>query len=152
MKERVVDFALYRTRLQKYDYDMIAIAGGDFTLPDASTLSAILGSKSADEEGNSNFRGVRSRAVDALLAAIGRAESMQQLRAAARALDRVVTWSFFQIPDLYNNLENVSYWNRFGIPAVQAKYFNADTYFTALNEFGPWPLWTWWDKRLEGKA
>jgi len=27
MKERVVDFALYRTRLEKYDYDMIALAG-----------------------------------------------------------------------------------------------------------------------------
>jgi len=152
MKERVVDFALYRTRLQKYDYDMVAIAGGDFTLPDASALAAILGSKSADEEGNNNFRGVRSPAVDALIASIGRAETMGELRDASRALDRVVTWNFFQIPDLYNNLENVSFWNRFGIPAVQAKFFNADTYFSALNEFGPWPLWTWWLKELEGKA
>jgi peptide/nickel transport system substrate-binding protein/microcin C transport system substrate-binding protein len=152
MKERVVDFALYRTRLQKYDYDMVAIAGGDFTLPDASALAAILGSKSADEEGNNNFRGVRSPAVDALIAAIGRAETMGELRDASRALDRVVTWSFFQIPDLYNNLENASFWNRFGIPAVQAKFFNIDTYFSALNEFGPWPLWTWWLKELEGKA
>ena len=151
MKERVVDFALYRTRLEKYDYDMVAIAGGDFTLPDASALAAILGSKSADEEGNNNFRGVRSPAVDALIAAIGRAGTMGELRDACRALDRVVTWSFFQIPDLYTNLENVSYWNRFGIPAVQARFFNADTYY-GFNEFGPWPLWTWWQKDLEGKA
>jgi len=71
---------------------------------------------------------------------------MEQLRDACRALDRIVTWSFFQIPDLYLNVENVSYWDRFGIPKVQALYFNADTYFTAINEFGPWPLWTWWDK------
>jgi peptide/nickel transport system substrate-binding protein/microcin C transport system substrate-binding protein len=151
LKDRVVDFALYRTRLQKYDFDMITIAGGDFTLPDAGTLSAIFGSKSADEQGNSNFRGVKSRAVDALIEAIGRAQTMEELRSAARALDRVVTWSFFQIPDLYSNLENVSYWNRFGIPKVQARYFNADTYFTGIGEHGPWPLWTWWDKSLEGK-
>ena len=152
MKERVVDFALYRTRLQKYDYDMIALAGGDFTLPDASTLAAILGSKSADEEGNNNFRGVRSRAVDALIEAIGRARTLDELRDAARALDRIVTWSFFQIPDLYINLENVSFWNRFGIPAVQARFFSADTYFTAIAEFAPWPLWCWWSKGLEGKS
>ena len=144
MKERVVDFALYRSRLQKYDYDMVALAGGDFTLPDSGSLLAILGSKSAGEEGNSNFRGVKSRAVDALIDAIGRADTMEQLRDAARALDRVVTWSFFQIPDLYANSENVSYWNRFGMPKVQARYFNADTYFTAVTEFGPWPLWCWW--------
>ncbi|MDP1690574.1 MAG: extracellular solute-binding protein [Burkholderiaceae bacterium] len=151
LKDRVVDFALYRTRLEKYDYDMITIAGGDFTLPDASTLAAILGSKSADEPGNSNFRGVKSKAVDALIEAIGHAQSTEALRDACRALDRVVTWGFFQIPDLYLNVENVSFWNRFGIPEVQAKYFNADTYFTGIGEFGPWPLWTWWDKSLEGK-
>jgi peptide/nickel transport system substrate-binding protein/microcin C transport system substrate-binding protein len=151
MKHRVVDFALYRSRLQKYDYDVITIAGGDFTLPDSGSLEAILGSKSADEEGNSNFRGVRDPAVDALIVAIGRADTIEQLRDAARALDRVVTWSFFQVPELYNNLENVSFWNRFGIPDVQAKFFNADTYFTGIAEFGPWPLWCWWDKSLEGK-
>ena len=76
---------------------------------------------------------------------------MDQLRDACRALDRVVTWSFFQIPDLYNNVEKISYWDRFGIPKVQALYFNADTYFTGINENSPWPLWTWWDKSLEGK-
>jgi peptide/nickel transport system substrate-binding protein/microcin C transport system substrate-binding protein len=144
LKERVVDFALYRTRLQKYDFDMITIAGGDFTLPSATGLAALLGSKSADEEGNSNFRGVKSPAVDALIEAIGRAETLEALRDAARALDRVVTWSHFQVPDLFLSVENVSFWNRFGMPAVQAKYFNADTYFTGLGEFGPWPLWCWW--------
>jgi microcin C transport system substrate-binding protein len=151
MKQRVVDFALYRSRLEKYDYDMITIAGGDFTLPDSGTLEAILGSKSADEEGNSNFRGVKDPAVDALITAIGRADTMQELRDAARALDRVVTWSYFQIPVLYSNTEPVSYWNRFGIPDVQAKYFNADTYYGGPSEFGPWPLWCWWDKSLKGK-
>ena len=152
MKERVVDFALYRTRLQKYDYDMITIAGGNFTLPDAGALSAILGSKAADEPGNNNFRGVKSKAVDALIELVGRAETMEQLRDTCRALDRIVTWSFFQVPDLFLNVENVSFWNRFGIPKVQAAYFSADTYFTGINEFAPWPLWCWWDKKLEGKA
>jgi hypothetical protein len=50
---------------------------------------------------------------------------------------------------LYLNVENVSFWNKFGIPKIQAPYFKADTYFTAVNEFGPWPLWTWWDKSLD---
>ena len=149
LKERVVDFALYRTRLQKYDYDMITIAGGDFTLPDAGSMSSLLSSKSADEEGNNNFRGVKSRAVDAMIEAIGRAGTMAELRDACRALDRIVTWSFFQIPDLYLNVENVSFWNRFGIPRVQALYFSADTYFTGVSEHVPWPLWCWWDKSLE---
>ena len=48
-------------------------------------------------------------------------------------------WNFWQIPELYLNKERVSYWNRFGIPAVQPGYFSIDS-------DAPWPLWTWWVK------
>ncbi len=149
MKVRLVDFALYRRRLQQYDYDMVAIVDGSFTLPQAAELSALFGSKSFAEQGNGNFRGVNSRAADALIEAINRASTMQELRDAARAFDRVVTWSFWQIPDLYSGVENVSHWNKFGKPAVIARYFRADTLSGGFIEHGPWPLWTWWDKSLE---
>jgi microcin C transport system substrate-binding protein len=149
LKQRLVDFALYRRRLQQYDYDMITIAEGAFTLPEGSTLSALYGSKSFGEPGNNNFRGVNSRAADALIDAINRAQTMSELRDAARAFDRVATWSFWQIPDLYSGVENVSHWNKFGKPKVMAKYFRADTIISGFIEHGPWPLWTWWDKSLE---
>ncbi|MBX3599191.1 MAG: ABC transporter substrate-binding protein [Rubrivivax sp.] len=152
MKDRVVDFALYRRRLQNYDYDMVTIAEGSFTLPEAGTLAALYGSKSFAEPGNSNFRGVNSKAVDALIAAIRDARSMQELRDAARAFDRVVTWSFFQIPDLFSAVENVSHWNKFGKPKTMAPYFRADTIISGFVEHGPWPLWTWWDKSLDRRA
>lgn len=152
LKDRVVDFALYRRRLQQYDYDMVTIAEGPFTLPEAATLSALYGSKSFAEPGNSNFRGVNSRVADALIEAINGAQTLRELRDAARAFDRVATWSFWQIPDLYSGVENVSHWNRFGKPAVMAKYFRADTLISGFIEHGPWPLWTWWDKSLDRKA
>ena len=63
--------------------------------------------------------------------------------------DRVVTWSLWQITDIYGDSENFSYWNRFGIPKTTARYFSTDTVITGFIEFGPWPLWTWWD---EGRA
>lgn len=151
LKDRVVDFALYRRRLQAYDYDMCTIAEGTFTLPDVGSLSGLYGSKSFAEPGNDNYRGVNSRVADALIDAMARARTLQELRDAARAFDRVVTWSFWQIPDLYNACENVSHWAKFGKPAVQAKYFRADTLISGFIEHGPWPLWTWWDKSLEKK-
>ena len=144
LEERVVDFALYRRRLENYDFDMVTIVEGDFTLPSASDMAALYGSKAADEKGNNNFRGVKSRAADALIEVMSRARTMQELTEASRAFDRVVMWSFWQVPDLYANTENVSYWNRFGIPRVQAKYFAADTLISGFTEFAPWPLWTWW--------
>ena len=152
LKDRVVDFALFRRRLQQYDFDMVTIAEGPFTLPEGSTMAGYYGSKAFAEPGNSNFRGVNSRVADALIEAINRAGSLQELRDAARAFDRVVTWSFWQIPDLYSGVENVSHWNKFGKPKVMAKYFRADTLITGFIEHAPWPLWTWWDKSLEKKA
>jgi peptide/nickel transport system substrate-binding protein/microcin C transport system substrate-binding protein len=139
LKERLVDFALYRTRLENYDFDLVTIVEGDFTLPGASDLKAIYGSASAEEKGNNNFRGVKSAAVDALIQAIADAKTLDQLRTACRALDRVVMWNFWQIPELYLNKERVSYWNRFGLPAVRPGYFSIDS-------DAPWPLWTWWVK------
>jgi peptide/nickel transport system substrate-binding protein/microcin C transport system substrate-binding protein len=150
MKERTVDFALYRRRLEQYDFDLIVIVEGDFTLPSAADLSSSYGSKSADEPGNGNYRGIKSRAVDRLIEAIGSATTMEDLRTASRALDRVVMWNFWQIPQVYVSDEQISYWNRFGIPQVQAKYFVTDSYPSSSSE--PWPLWTWWSKQAKGVA
>jgi microcin C transport system substrate-binding protein len=142
MKIRSVDFALYRTRLEEYDFDVITIAGGDFTLPDATGLTTMLGSKAADDKGNNNFRGVKSPAVDHILLALGAARTLEDLRDASRALDRVVTWNHWQVPDLYASDKKASYWNRFGMPKVRPKYFTIDT----ASDQPQWPLMAWWIK------
>ncbi|MBK6852388.1 MAG: ABC transporter substrate-binding protein [Burkholderiales bacterium] len=148
LTERLVDFALYRRRLETFDFDTITIVEGDFTLPSASDLENLYGSKSADEPGSNNFRGVKSRAVDHLIGVMSRASTLAELRTAARAFDRIVMWNFWQMPELYFNREPASYWNKFGMPKVQASYFSIDT----AQGGGPWPLWTWWDKSLDQAA
>lgn len=152
LKDRSVDFALYARRLDEYDFDMVGIAIGTFTLPEPATLAALFGSKSADQPGNSNWRGVKSSAADALIDAITRAETLPDLVAAARAFDRVVMWSHWQVPDLYKASENISYWNRFGVPQTQAKYFAAEGIISGFVEWGPWPCWTWWDQAAAAPA
>jgi microcin C transport system substrate-binding protein len=152
MTARLVDFALYSRRLREYDFDMVAIVEGRFTLPQGAEVGAFFGSKSADEPGNSNYRGVKSRAADALIEAMNRANTMDELRNAARAMDRVVMWSFWQIPDLYSARLPISHWTKFGMPKTMAQYFQADTLISGFIEHGPWPLWTWWEKSLEKKA
>jgi microcin C transport system substrate-binding protein len=146
--ERLVDYALYRRRLESFDYDTVIIVEGKFTLPDPGELEALYGSKGADTEGASNFKGIKSAAVDALVGHIARATTMDELRTAARALDRVVTWNFWQLPMLYSNTEQTSYWNRFGMPKTVPKYFQIDS-MPDVHSL-PWPLWTWWDRAAEG--
>ena len=143
LKTRQVDFALYRRRLEQYDFDVVTIVEGDFTIPSAADYTSLYGAKSADEPGNNNFRGVKSAAVDHILDAMSRAKTLEALRDACRALDRVVMWNHWQVPELYFAAEPASYWNKFGMPATRPKYFTIDS---ALTEQPAWPLITWWIK------
>nr|MDP2191159.1 extracellular solute-binding protein [Rhodoferax sp.] len=143
LNDRVVDFALYRRRLEEYDFDMITIVEGDFTLPDATSVGTGYGSKSADEKGNSNFRGVKSPAVDHIIEAMAAATTLEDLRDSSRALDRVVMWNHWQVPDLYAADEKASYWDRFGMPDKRPNYFTIES---PNSDMVAWPISTWWLK------
>lgn len=152
LKERLVDFALFRRRLETFDFDIVVIVNQDFTLPSSADMAALFDSAAAGLEGSNNWRGVKSRAADRLVRAMAEAGSYEALLDASRALDRVAMWGFWQTPQVYNNTEQISYWNRFGMPKIQAHHFKADTLITGYTEFAPWPLWTWWDKSLDKPA
>lgn len=143
LKERNVDFALYRNRLENYDFDIITIVEGKFTLPSASGLISSYGSQAADEKGNGNFRGIKSAAIDRILQVMGQAQTLAELRDSCRALDRIVMWGHYQVPDVYVSAERASYWDRFGIPATAPLYFSIDT---GSGDHGAWPITCWWDK------
>jgi peptide/nickel transport system substrate-binding protein/microcin C transport system substrate-binding protein len=148
--ERLVDFSLYRRRLESFDYDVVIIVEGKFTLPNPGDLRTLYGSANADVPGGNNYRGVKSPAVDALIERIGAASTMDELLTASHALDRVIMWNHWQIPQLFTKTEPTSYWNKFGIPKVQARYFQIDS---IPDEHSlPWPLWTWWDRSLDAKS
>lgn len=141
LKSRTVDFALYRKRLEAFDFDAITIRTPDFALPSALDYQETLGSKAADTTGSGNFRGLKDPAVDAMIAAMGAATTYEELRDASRALDRIVTHNHYQVPQLFSPGYFTSYWNKFGLPPMP-KYFTFD-------ESADWPVWavgTWWLK------
>ena len=142
MNLRRVDFALYRKRLEAYDFDLVGIATGDFTLPSPLDFLDGYGSKSADIPGAGNLRGVKSPAVDSILVAMNRAQTMQELQDAARALDRIVLHEHWQVPDLYTSDFRVSYWDRFERPKTVPLFYSIDS----AGGLPPWPLIAWWPK------
>ena len=142
---RNVDYALFSRRLEEYDFDVVTIAGQSFGLPSPADLASFLSSKSADEKGNNNLRGVKSPVVDHLLDAMNKAQAPQEFRDAASALDRVVMWNHWQVPELYGDLELLSHWDKFGIPKVWPKYFQTDL-GPDVDEQLAWPITTWWIK------
>ncbi len=138
---RNVDFALYRKRLESFDFDVITIRTPDFTIPSALDYTELLSSKTADTQGSGNFRGLKDPAVDAALDAMNNAQNYDQLRDAARALDRLVMHGHYQVPQLFAPGYLTSYWNKFGLPPVP-KYYT----FDESADLPAWAVTTWWIK------
>ena len=145
IRARRVDYALFDRRLQEFDFDMATIVEPAFQLPLAADYVRLYGSKAADVKASDNLRGVKSRAADRILEAMSNATTLAELRDACRAFDRVVMWSYWQVPELYSDDERMAYWNKFGIPAVQPLHFTTDL-APETDYRMPWPLMTWWLK------
>jgi microcin C transport system substrate-binding protein len=144
---RLVDFALYRQRIEAFDFDMINIKSSDWALPNAADLKAQYGSAAADEPASSNYGGVKNTAIDALIASMDRAQTMDELRTAAHALDRVFMREYYVVPDLYAGTNRVSRWDKFGIPKTVPQYYTIAT----PSDWLQWGVTAWWDKALEGR-
>ncbi len=143
---RNVDYALYTRRLEEFDFDVTTIVEGHFTLPSAQDYQRIYSSKLADVKASDNLRGVKSPAVDRLLDAMGAAQTLAELRTACRALDRVVMWNHWQVPQLFAANIQLSYWNRFGRPARAPRYYTVSVTVDVEPQLA-WPDLTWWEKK-----
>ena len=148
LKSRLVDFALFRKRMETFDFDMVMIKIGDFTLPEPADFRSQYGSENADTQGADNYRGVKSRVVDHLIAKMEQAKTMDELRDAARALDRVIIFEYWQVPDLYGASNRVSRWDKFGIPKVVPKYYSIAT----PSDWLQWAVTAWWAKDADKGA
>jgi len=99
-------------------------------------------------QGADNYRGVKSRAVDRVLEAMEKAQTMQELTDAARALDRLLIFGYYQVPDLYGGTNRVSRWDKFGIPKVVPKYYTIAT----PSDWSQWAITGWWMKDADKNA
>jgi microcin C transport system substrate-binding protein len=133
---RNVDSAQYVNRLMARDYDMV-ITGYPVTLSPGSELYTYFGSAAANDPGSNNLMVLKDPAVDHLLDGLVRASSQADMLRHAHALDRVLQWNYYWIPNYYPPGSSTVWWNRFGLPKVQATYDEGlDTWW----EVSPTPL------------
>ncbi len=118
---RLVDAAQYQNRLDAFDYDM-ATTVIEPSLSPGNELRDLWGSKAAETEGSANLSGVRDPVVDELNERVIGATDHRSLVAATRALDRVLLWGFYMIPQYYVSTFLVAHWDKFGRPAHSPPY------------------------------
>jgi len=118
---RMVDAVQYEGRRLTYDFDMIEYRW-DQSLSPGNEQAFYWGSAAADQPGTRNYMGVKSAAVDAMIAALLKAEGRADFVAAVRALDRVLISGFYVIPLFYPPAQWIARWTTVGRPATTSLY------------------------------
>jgi len=114
---RTVDTAQYLRLLENFDYDMITFPFGQSASP-GNEQRLYWGSAAAEQPGSRNFAGIKDPAIDELIELLIAAPDRQSLIVRTRALDRVLQWGFYVIPQFHLDYDRIAYWNLFGRPEV----------------------------------
>jgi len=121
VRVRTVDSAQYQQRLDQFDFDMVVGSFGQSLSP-GNEQRDFWGSASAGIPGSRNIIGIEDPVVDALIEKIIAAPDREALIHRTRALDRVLLWGHYVIPNWHIRAFRVAYWDKFGRPPVTPKY------------------------------
>ena len=136
---RTVDSAQYENRLRQFDFDIIVANWGESLSP-GNEQRGYWGSQAADRPGSRNLVGIKSPAVDELINRVIFSKDRAELVAATHALDRVLLWNFYVVPQWTSSVVRTARWDRFGRPTTLPKY--------GLSGF---PTIWWWDAEKAAK-
>jgi len=117
---RVVDPSQYINRVKDFDYDMIVMKIGQSESP-GNEQRYFWSSESADTKGSKNYVGIKDKAIDELIDMVILAPNREELVYRVRALDRVLLWGWYVIPQWYSDEFRTAYWDKFARPKVAPK-------------------------------
>ncbi len=136
---RTIDAALYVERVKKFDFDMVVNVFGQSQSP-GNEQRDYWSSSSAKRQGSRNIAGVASPVVDALVDKIVYAATQHDLVLACHALDRVLWYGYYVVPNWYLAAHRLAYRNIFKHPKTLPLYYTPYQF-----------LWTWWTAPASGK-
>jgi len=112
---RVVDPAQYERRETVFDFDCI-VDGFAQSLSPGNEQRDFWGSAAADQDGSRNTIGVKNPVIDALIEHLVAAHDRDEVVATTKAIDRVLLWNYYIVPQWYNPNEWIATWDKFGRP------------------------------------
>ncbi len=114
---RLVDQSQYINRIRSFDFDMIVSGWGASESP-GNEQRSYWTSAAASSPAASNYAGVNDPVVDELVELLINAPDRKNLVARARALDRVLLFGYYVIPQWHLRMQRVLYWDKFSRPEV----------------------------------
>ncbi|WP_417709033.1 extracellular solute-binding protein [Roseibium aggregatum] len=136
---RLVDTSQFVNRVRSRDFDTVVLAIGQSLSP-GNEQREYWGSASADNESSANYAGIKNPAIDKLIDKVIFAKDRETLVAATHALDRVLLWNHYVVPQFYSDETRTARWNRFGHPQKMPEYSTG------------FPTIWWYDEALAAKT
>src|SRR6202790_2161818 len=118
---RTIDPAQYENRLRSWDFDVV-ISSWPESLSPGNEQREYWGSQAADMAGSRNIVGIKNPAIDKLIERVIFTKDREDLVAATKALDRVLLWNHYVVPQWNYPKIRTARWDRFGHPAELPKY------------------------------
>lgn len=112
---RTVDRSQYINRLRAFDFDVI-VGGIGQSLSPGNEQRSYWGSEAADQEGGYNYPGIKDPVIDELIELVIAAPDRESLVYRTRALDRVLLWGHYTIPQWDSPFTRLLAWDKFGRP------------------------------------
>jgi microcin C transport system substrate-binding protein len=137
---RIVDSAQYENRLRQWDYDIVTAVWGQSLSP-GNEQRGFWSSQAADQPGSRNLVGIKNPVIDTLIERVIFTKDRDDLVAATHALDRVLLWNHYVVPQWTYGKVRTARWDRFDRPDEMPKY-GASAFPT---------VW-WWDEKKAAKT
>jgi microcin C transport system substrate-binding protein len=118
---RTVDTAQYEKRMETFDFD-VAVVVFPQSLSPGNEQREFFGSAAADEQGSRNSLGIKSPVIDELVEGLVRAPDRPSLITYTHALDRVLQYGYYVVPQFHLGAFWVAYWDKFRRPEIAPKY------------------------------
>lgn len=115
---RMVDTSQFINRINDFDYDATMVVFPHNSLTPGNEQFENWSSEAADVTGSNNLSGVKDPVVDALVGKIVEAKTYDDVTAATKALDRVLTWNYYQLLTYTSPVERYAYWTKLDMPDV----------------------------------
>jgi len=132
---RTIDSSQYQKRIETFDFDMVVFTFSQSLSP-GNEQRNFWGSDAADTNGSRNVIGVKNDVVDSLIEKLINAKDREDLITITRALDRVLLWNYYVIPQWHISAYRVLYWDMFDQPKKKPKYsLGFDTWWINQNKF-----------------
>ena len=118
---RTIDPTQYENRLRSWDFDVV-VSSWPESLSPGNEQREYWGSQAADMAGSRNIIGIKNPVIDKLIDRLIYAKGRDDLVAATKALDRVLLWNHYVVPQWNYPKVRTARWDRFGRPSELPKY------------------------------